>query len=308
MIGRVVEIVQEGLQCHLYRGFLIVKRREEELGRVPLDDCESLILASSDVIITRQLLAELAQRHSTVVVCGSKYEPVGIYTPVVGNQRQAERQQAQVFASKPLQKQIWASLVKGKIKFQELLLRELRKEEEAEKLFYLGEHVQSGDKTNREAQAARLYWQALFGEHFRRDQEQEGANALLNYGYAILRSSVARALAGAGLLLGWGIGHSKKDNPFAFCDDVMEPFRPSVDRLVKELVLENMTQLTPEVKKKISKVLWMDLEIEKEAVPVMNAIQRLVYLILESFLTKKCQISFKDWSWLNKNTILTDTN
>ncbi len=307
MTGRVVEVAQQGSYLSLFRGFLIVSRNKEEVGRVPLDDCETLVLSAPDTVISKPLLEELSERKAVVLVSGRNHLPIGIYTPLAGNQRLGERQRAQAGASKPLEKNLWASLVKGKIRFQEHLLNLHGKTDTSEKLAYLRRTTLSGDTTNREAQAARVYWTALFGEDFRRDQEKEDVNALLNYGYAILRAATARALAGAGLLMAWGVGHTRQDNPYALCDDVMEPFRPSVDRVILEIKDHWEKGVTPENKKALAKVLWLDFVLEGETVPLSNAITRLVQGITQSFLQKKNLIDPQTWGWSNEPCTLTDT-
>lgn len=299
---RVLEVTQPGYRLGLHYGFVLVQKGAEEVGRVALGELECVVLAAADAWVTRQLIDELARCKIPLLFCDDKYLPVAEVVPLVGLQTQAERQRAQASASVPLNKQLWAALVKGKLYFQELLLREENHPVAAQRLKVLRSQVLSGDRSNREAVAAREYWPALFGEAFRRDPSASGINALLNYGYAILRSSVARALTSVGLLLGWGIGHVRRDNPHALCDDVMEPFRPSVDRVVVDLLRQGKAELDTQAKRALAKVLWMDYLIQGESVPLANAVGRVAQALAQSYLQRRCLIQWKTWSWPTPGT------
>lgn len=169
-----------------------------------------------------------------MVICDDRHLPVGLCLPLTGYHAPARRMTAQANASKPTLKRLWQQIVRAKVAHQAALLRDLRGSD-----FGLGElavSVRSGDPDNVEAQAARLYWPALFDSaDFLRDPALPDQNRYLNYGYAILRAIVARAICASGLHPGLGIHHHHRNNAYCLADDLMEPFRPAVDRAAVEL-------------------------------------------------------------------------
>jgi CRISPR-associated protein Cas1 len=198
-----------------------------------MQDLDAVVLANEQVTISGPALAGLARAGCGVVVCDEKRMPVGMLLPLTGHSTQAERFRAQAAAPLPLRKRIWKKFVQAKITHQGRLLRELTGDDGG--LPAMAGRVKSGDKDNLEAQAAQRYWKRLFvhrrGEFVRRREEPD-ENALLNYGYAVLRASTARALCAAGLHPGLGIHHHNRYDAYCLADDVMEPFRPLVDGVV----------------------------------------------------------------------------
>lgn len=227
MIGRVVEIAEDGRFLSVKRGFLVVSHEREELGRVALDDIAALVVNAHGCAYTNNVVTMLAERGIAMVVCGPNHLPKAFLWPVDGHHAQSTRMAAQLEASKPLKKRIWQQLVRAKIRQQAANLAAWGRP--AGGFHLLERKVRSGDPDNVEAQAARRYWPLLFGNEFRRDTAGGGVNGLLNYGYAILRSGVARAVMAAGLHPGLGVHHSNRSNPMCLVDDLMEPFRPLVD-------------------------------------------------------------------------------
>jgi len=222
-----------------------------------------------------------------VVVCDAQHLPSGLLLPLDGNSLQTERFAAQLHAKLPLKKQLWQQTVAAKILNQALHLEHHGKSAEA--LRRLAKQVQSGDKGNREAQAARLYWKALFeGEDFSRDRFGAPPNNLLNYGYAILRAAVARALVSSGLLPTIGIHHTNRYNAFCLADDIMEPYRPFVDYIVFEMwqtrdKTMSFFELTKEHKRILLQVLTAPTDMQGERSPLLVALSQTTASIVRCF-------------------------
>jgi CRISPR-associated protein Cas1 len=213
---------------------LLIRFGEEEPLTVPLAELAVVIAAHPQISFTHAVISGLATAGAVLVACNEKRMPVAMLLPLVTHSLQAERFAAQANVTLPIKKRLWQQIVREKLLAQARLLKERSGQDFA--LPNLGEKVRSGDPSNLEARAARIYWRELFGEiEFRRDREEEGLNACLNYGYAVLRAIVARALCGAGLHPALGIHHHNRYDTFCLADDLMEPFRPVVDRVVANL-------------------------------------------------------------------------
>jgi CRISP-associated protein Cas1 len=220
MIGRIVEVADDKRHLFLSRGFLVVKETDgerKELGQVPLDDIAAVIGNAHGLSYTNNLLVTLAQRCIPFVLCGANHNTVGMLLPIDGNYQQAKRFDAQIAATKPTHKRLWAEVVRAKLLQQAAALSACGRT--AEPLKRLTRQVKSGDPQNLEAQGAQKYWRLLFGDDFRRDQQGSGVNGLLNYGYTILRSAMARAVVAAGLHPTLGIHHQNEGNPMRLVDD-----------------------------------------------------------------------------------------
>lgn len=233
MRNRILEIAESPARLRIERRQLVIEV-EPEPARVPLEEIAVLVVAHPQVSYTQAVLTELASAGATFVTCDRKRMPVGILLPLEGHSTQTERFRQQLELSKPKQKRTWKQIVTAKITMQASLLEE-RIETDAG-LRPLLSQIRSGDPANIEGRAARKYWTALFGNDFRRDRDAEGHNAMLNYGYAILRSITARAIVAAGLHPSLGVHHHNKYNAYCLADDLMEPYRPVVDAAVAELV------------------------------------------------------------------------
>lgn len=201
---------------------------------VPLADIAALIVSHPQVTLSHAVLAGLACAGGVFVACNEKHMPVSMLLPLAANSLQAQRFAAQAGAPLPLKKRAWQEIVRSKIRAQARLLEERNAKDSG--LVALAARVRSGDPENVEAQAARIYWRELFGaDGFRRDPDGDGLNACLNYGYAVLRAVVARAICAAGLHPSLGVHHHNRYDAFCLADDLMEPFRPLVDREVANL-------------------------------------------------------------------------
>ncbi|HVB33325.1 MAG TPA: type II CRISPR-associated endonuclease Cas1 [Patescibacteria group bacterium] len=201
---------------------------------IPLADVAVLIASHPQISLTHAVLSGLAAAGGIFVACDQKHMPASMLLPLAAHSLQAERFARQAAAPLPLRKRLWQEIVRAKIRAQARLLVERTGTDDG--LCALVSQVRSGDPANVEARAARVYWVKLFGHTgFKRDPEGDGLNGRLNYGYAVLRAITARALCGAGLHPGLGIHHHNRYDAFPLADDLMEPFRPAVDRAVANL-------------------------------------------------------------------------
>ncbi len=277
MQSRIVEVADDRRHLSAYRGFMLVHSTDDErqeLGRVPLDDMAALIANAHGISYTNNLLVALAERGVPFVLCAANHKPVGILWPLDGHHLQAHRFDAQIACTVPTKKRLWASLIKIKLQQQ----AEVLKTSGAPSILLekLAKNIRSGDPDNFEAQGARQYWKLLFGVEFRRDQEAAGVNALLNYGYTVLRAATARAVvAAAGLHPSIGLHHSHDNNAMRLVDDLMEPFRPIIDWTVWQLERNETCELTPDTKRVLVKSLYLDIATSSGHTPILVAIQKL---------------------------------
>lgn len=218
---------------------LVVKFPDEERApaSLPIEDLGVVVLDCQQITVTQGLIGALLENNCAVIACDSRHLPVGLMLPLSGNTVQSERFRSQIDASLPLKKQLWQQTVQCKIRNQAAVL-EYSTGSEHKNMLVWAKAVRSGDPENLEGRAAAYYWKTLFAEdpHFVRDQEGEGVNALLNYGYAILRATIARTLVCSGLLPTLGIHHHNRYNAYCLADDIMEPYRPYVDKTVLDML------------------------------------------------------------------------
>lgn len=251
----------------------VFKRSAER--SVPVEDIGVVVLDHKQITLTQGVLEALLENNVAVVTCDSKRMPVGLFLPLYGNTTQNERFRNQLESSVPLQKQLWQQTIQAKIRNQACVLHE-RRGATVKNMWVWANDVKSGDSENLEARAAAYYWQNLFPTipDFRRDREGVAPNALLNYGYAILRAVVARALVVSGLLPTLGIHHHNRYNAYCLADDVMEPYRPYVDELVLGSIDNGLddTTLNREWKTLLLSVPVLDVTINHQRSPLMVAV------------------------------------
>lgn len=232
---RILDISDGGARLSLRHQQLVIDRQDAATVTVPFAELAVVVLAHPQVSVTQPVLSALAAHGGLLIACDERRLPAGMFVPLKSHHVQTERMTAQAGASLPLRKRLWRQLVRAKIRAQAEVLIDLRGDDAG--LIALIPRVHSGDPSNVEAQAARRYWQSLFpGIDFRRDPDASDQNQLLNYGYAVLRAIVARAVCAAGLHPSLGLHHHNRYNPFCLADDLMEPFRPAVDRAVARYV------------------------------------------------------------------------
>ena len=291
MQNRIIEVTEQGIYLSKDRGFLVVSKSKEELGRIALADIAALVCNSHAMSLSNGIILGLLEAGSVIVICGHNYLPEAVIWPVSSHSQQQLRMAEQIQASQPLKKQLWAKVIEIKILHQFHVLSSLNIE--ATRLKILSSKVKSGDKDNLEAQAARIYWTKLFGANFTRNQNSEdGINSLLNYGYTILRSSVARSIMATGLHPSLGIHHHNRFNSMCLVDDIMEVFRPLVDILVHYSYNQGHTGVTRDTKKYLANMINIDLKTNKGRSPLSNAINDLCNSLAQSYLKKKPLLIF----------------
>jgi CRISPR-associated protein Cas1 len=277
MLKRLVEIEEDSAHLRLYRGFLIVDAQtqegKKELGRLPIDDIGAVIANSHGITYTNSVLVALAERGVPMALCGKNHLPAGFLLPIIGHHEQAAQIELQIVASLPLKKRLWRQLVKAKIQQQAKVLEFFNKDSVG--LVRLAALVRSGDPENIEAQAARRYWPELMGERFRRDPVGESPNGMLNYGYTVLRSAVVRSIVSSGLHPSLGIHHSNDRNAFRLADDLIEPFRPFADIVVKTLVSQGVSDVSRDTKSALAKILYRDMTTGSGTETLWGSIQKL---------------------------------
>lgn len=227
----------------------------------PIEDLGCVVLENQMISITLPLLNELAKNNVAVILCDNKQMPTAMLQSLDANATQAESLKYQLAVSEPMKKQAWKQIIESKIRNQASVLSLAGKKGYVLKPFFT--NVKSGDSDNREGLAARVYWNALFGNTFKREREGVPPNSLLNYGYSILRAATARALLGSGLLPNLGIFHKSRYNAFPLADDVMEPYRPYIDEIVFGLHSKGVTELNKESKAELLRILNCDVNIGK---------------------------------------------
>lgn len=249
--------------------------KSEATKTIPIEDIGVVVLDNKRITITQGVMEALLENNAAVITCNESHLPIGMHLPLVGNTTQTERMRFQIEASLPLKKQLWQQTISAKIQNQAAVLKQMRGTEVRNMLKWASE-VKSGDSENLEARAAVYYWQNAFPmiENFTRSREGVSPNNLLNYGYAILRAIVARALVSSGLLTTLGIHHRNKYNAYCLADDIMEPYRPYVDRLVMQLYdkYPNCEELTKELKAELLQIPVLDVVISGKKSPLMIAV------------------------------------
>jgi CRISPR-associated protein Cas1 len=290
MLRRIVEISGEGRRLSLNRGFLSIHGPEGLIGEVPLDDIEAVIAATPSVSYTNQAVAALAERGAPLAICGQDFKPVAWLLPVSGHHAQGIRMEAQAACPRSRKARLWAYLVKAKITAQaEALERASRPSAPLRRLL---KDWRSDEATFVEAQAAQRYFPLLFGDTFRRDREADGINALLNYGYTVLRAATARAIIGAGLNPSLSLFHASRGEGLRLADDLMEPFRPTVDLLVLHLAEQGALDLSPAIKRELAAVLTSDFRSEIGVTTLSTAISKLAVSLAQAFTGDRPDLQF----------------
>jgi CRISPR-associated protein Cas1 len=246
-----LEITTPGYALSKDYGLCRITFRKEPIAAIPLDEIEAVIMVAQ-ATVTTPLLVALAENHAPVLLCDEAYVPAAMVLPVTANAYQAERIEAQVKATTQFKARIWREIVRGKIRNQAWTLDRAGNKAAATALRRLAAKVRNADATNQEAVAARCYFPALFGPDFIRERTAEGMNALLNYGYTVLRAMLARKVVAAGLLPALALHHKSTRDNFRLVDDLIEPWRPYVDHAVWTHAQANpIPTLTPETRRSL---------------------------------------------------------
>ena len=258
---------------------------KERTITIPIEDIGVIVLENLQITITHQLMSALLENNVAVITCDHRHMPAGLLLPLEGNTTQSERFNCQINASEPLRKQLWQQTVRQKIMNQAAVLKQSG--QKIENMKYWADQVKSGDTENHEGRAAAYYWGIIFDSvlEFRRDPDGSAPNNLLNYGYAILRATVARSLVASGLLPTFGIHHHNRYKAYCLADDMMEPYRPYVDQLVLEIIAEHEVpdELTKVHKAKLLKIPVLDVTINDRRSPLMLATQQTAASLVKCF-------------------------
>ncbi|WP_347838040.1 type II CRISPR-associated endonuclease Cas1 [uncultured Draconibacterium sp.] len=262
------------------------------VGAASVEDLGFLVLDHPQISFTMKLVEELSEFNVATVFCDSKHMPTSMLLSLDAHYIQSELFRAQVAASEPLKKNLWKQTIEAKIRNQARLLDKLNKK--SLQLKTIAKTIKSGDSDNREGFAARIYWSALLGTEFVRDRYGEPPNNFLNYGYILLRSAVARALAGSGLLATLGIHHRNRYNAFCLADDIMEPYRPYVDEIAVDLneKYPGTFGLEKEHKAELLQLMATDVKIGENKRPLMLALSQTTASLARCFAGEQRKISY----------------
>ncbi|MDP1764932.1 MAG: type II CRISPR-associated endonuclease Cas1 [Sediminibacterium sp.] len=261
---------------------------------VPIEDIGMLVLEHQQITISHYLLDRLVSNNVAVITCNNTHHPTGMLLSLEGNTLQSERFRAQIEATEPLKKQLWQQTVKAKIANQATVLHKWKINNKL--LVNLAAGIKSGDSNNSEAVAAAYYWQNLLPASWQFFRRRDGPppNNLLNYGYAIIRAGMARAIVGSGLLPTLGIFHRNRYNAYCLADDMMEPYRPFVDIIIRGIIdkTSQVETITQEIKIQLLKIPTVDVLLNEEVSPLMIAMQRTATSLARCYLGEQRKILY----------------
>ena len=289
---RILDIAERPTRLSVRYSQLVIQPDGGEEVTTPLCEVAVLVLSHPQVSITQAVVSGLAENGGSIVFTDGKHMPSAMMLPLQVHTTQTERFAAQIGASLPLRKRLWQQLVRAKIRAQGRLLQELHGTDGG--LIAMAERVSSGDAGNLESQASRRYWPLLFNDpKFRRGSEGPDQNAHLNYGYAILRATVSRALCAAGLHPSFGLQHHNRYDPFCLANDVMEPFRPVVDRAVHRWIqdYDPTEPLNKEAKAALLAPFFARFVVEGESRTLFDGVSRVASDLASAFLQKDIRLT-----------------
>lgn len=295
MTEKIIDISTDPARLSVRHSQLVIERNDAQPVTVPLEELAVLVISHPAVLLSQPVMSGLCANGGVLIVCDAHRLPIGMMLPLQGHHLQSERFAQQADASLPVRKRAWQDLVQAKIRAQGRLLADLYGDDSG--LRAMAERVRSGDADNLEGLASRRYWPALFANPaFRRNREGDDQNRLLNYGYAVLRAIVARAICAAGLHPSLGLHHHNRYDAFPLADDLMEPFRPVVDRAVVRFVAEHDgdTDLTPQAKAALISALMGRFDVQGEARTLFDAATRLVVSLAAMFAGDAKQLTIPD--------------
>ncbi len=294
MSHRIVEISSPGY-LHIDHRQLVVDHDREEKARIPVEDMGVLILSNPQICITQATLASLLDAGAVVVVCNQRHLPSGILAPLSAHTLHGRVANAQAVAPAQRKADIWQQLIRCKLERQSRLLAHRGESGVAAALKAMSLRVTPNDQENREAQAAQHYWRALMGKDFTRSQNSV-TNRRLNYGYALIRAALARAIVGSGLHPAFGIKHHNQYDAFALADDLIEPLRPLVDERVSTMMPaeDSITELTPGEKRELLEILGENLHTSRK-LPLLSSFQDYAASIRDSLSGNTISLAIPDW-------------
>ncbi len=268
----VLEVSRDGATVRIKDGCLAVEVDGAEVGRVPVAEVAVVLLAGRRSLCSTTAMAELSAQGTPIIFCDATMRPAGMVLPFRGQHEIGSRIAAQASAPVPRRRRLWKAIVRAKVMGQAAVLRESTGSDHG--LALIAKRVRCGDCDNAEATAARRYWRRLCGDEFRRNRGEDATNAMLDYGYAVLRGAVARAICVAGLHPSLGIHHHHRGNAFALADDLIEPFRPVVDKVVTRIRRgdSGSVEITPATKRQLAGCLTETLPFAGETRTVIDAV------------------------------------
>lgn len=296
MIKRIVEVSQPS-RLYIKNKQLCVDQDKIQVASIPVEDLGILLLVHPAITLTQTVVIQCQQHNTIIIFCDRKHLPYSVILPISeGHSLHHKELHQQIALGKANRKRLWQQIVKCKIAHQIQTL-EFAGQATAQ-LKRMPKKVKSGDPDNIEAQAAQRYWRLLFGDAFRRDQDAEGINAMLNYGYAIMRALIARAIVGTGLHPTIGIHHSNQYNSLCLADDLMEPMRPWVDKLVWQMVCQEEMQPTvsPITKQPFLKLLTTSINWNDKNMPLMIASHHYLAQLKKCYSNKTLMMEFPKWT------------
>lgn len=247
---------------------------QEQTAFVPFEDIAVIMLNHREITLTHPVLSACGEYGISLFATGDTHHPSGVFLPFLPHSRATRWLRLQLDLPRPVAKQSWATIVRKKITNQAACLA-LAGRDGADRLDSYARRVRSGDSGNLEGQAAAFYFTQLFGKGFHRDQARF-INAALDYGYAVLRGTIARGLVAHGLLPSLGLFHASEQNAFNLADDVIEPFRPLVDLFVSKRVMPDNDELRPEDKVALVGLLNVDMGMPRGKMSVLSAIEHTI--------------------------------
>ena len=296
MIKRIIDI-SEPAYLHLKNKQLLIDKNNETVGSIPVEDLGVIILENPQIVITQAAIIACQKNNVAIVFCDEKHLPYSLLLPVSdANTLHNKILRRQIEMSKATKKRLWQQIVIHKIQQQSKTLE--RASKNTTQLKRLSSKVRSGDPENIEAQAAKKYWNLLFGTEFRRNIDEAGINSLLNYGYAIIRAMIARAIVSGGLHPSIGVFHKNQYNGLCLADDLMEPFRPWVDWLVFNFVKKNNNEnihINQKTKSMFLKLLGEAVLYNKKKMPLMVACHYLLADFKKTFDESRFKLNYPEW-------------
>lgn len=278
------------------RQLVLYDKNKDEKQTVPIEDIGFIVFENLQITFTMSVMQLLSENNTAVIFCDKNFMPSSILYNFETNTVQSKIFREQIESGIALRNNLWQQTIKAKIKNQAMLLKKQGKE--YRDILKICNQVKSGDSGNIEGYASRIYWSRLMGNKFRRNRFGDVPNNLLNYGYIILRSGVARSLSGSGLLPTLGIFHKNKYNAFALADDIMEPFRPYVDELVLLIMKNNedYSELTIDIKMFLMQILTVDIIFDKIKRPLMVGLSQTTASLVKCYLKERKKLEFPIFS------------
>lgn len=269
--------------------------KDADTRTIPLEDVGFIILDHPQITISQPLISQVLSYNIALISCDQKHLPQGMMLNLDGHHTQQKHFSAQIEASTAMKERLWKQVIQQKILNQAAVLTSVGVE--VENMKYWANQVKKGDPDNMEGRAAANYWKKLFVDDFKRARFGEGPNSMLNYGYAILRAVVARSLVGSGLHPSLGIHHHNKYNAYCLADDMMEAYRPYVDRLVIEIMdaEEDWTELNWDIKSILLTIPTIDVFVHKKRKPLMLAVQQTTASLSACYLKERKNLKLPEW-------------